>query len=369
MQIVLQSKQLLQALEATKPAVGDGKLIPITECVRILVEGKTMTFTTTDTLNQITFTIQTDQAADALMYVPHKLLLELLKNIGNTPLLLKHDAETNEMQITANKVNSYRIALNSNEDLWPVFDEDQSDSDVVIENVVSVKNALEQVNWSASKDELRPAMNCVYVELDMKFVAVSGRTFASRSVATANKLPWPILLFARSVKVWLATLPKEGQATLSVWENHAKIKVDNLSIVSRLCVEKYPDYKAIAAKVLPHKCVIDRQIWLLALKRAALFANKDKPDMALKIISPQYVQLSVENLNTAHQCHEELPMISSSEEMIEISFSVNDWIGALESFEENSLTFSYLNAQTPVLLENAVDYVLITAQADNSYYQ
>ncbi len=98
-------------------------------------------------------------------------------------------------------------------------------------------------------------------------------------------------------------------------ENNASFTFDNMRLVCRLIDGKYPNYEAVIPKQNPNKLTIDRQNFLNAIRRVALFSNKTTHQVRLNINGSQ-LAISAEDLDYANEANEKLTCSYEGEDMM-----------------------------------------------------
>ena len=133
-------------------------------------------------------------------------------------------------------------------------------------------------------------------------------------------------------------------------------------LVCRLIEGRYPNYDAVIPKVNPNQLVIDRQSFLSAIRRVAVFSSKATHQVRFKIAG-QEIMLTAEDLDFANEAKERLSCSYSGEDM-EIGFNsrfFQEMLGNIDS-EEVKLEMSAPNRAgilCPVVTEESNEDILM----------
>ena len=184
----------------------------------------------------------------------------------------------------------------------------------------TLATAINKTLFATGNDDLRPVMSGIFFELSedaARFVATDAhklvrytRSDISSPKAASFIVPKkPLNLLKNS----LATTNAEVNVEFN--ENNASFTFDNMRLVCRLIDGKYPNYEAVIPKQNPNKLTIDRQNFLNAIRRVALFSNKTTHQVRLNINGSQ-LAISAEDLDYANEANEKLTCSYEGEDMM-----------------------------------------------------
>ena len=173
-----------------------------------------------------------------------------------------------------------------------------------------LKKIVNQVIVATSNDELRPAMNGIYMDFSENsatFVATDGHRLVRHirlDVGVATQRP---IIVPRKTFILLNTLlPNEHQTVgISFSDSHVNFKLANVNMTSRLIDERFPDYENVIPTNNVNKLTIDRANFLSSLKRIAIYANKTTHQIKLSIAGSE-LHILAEDFDFSNEAHERL---------------------------------------------------------------
>jgi DNA polymerase-3 subunit beta len=183
-----------------------------------------------------------------------------------------------------------------------------------------LKRAIHQTIIATSNDELRPAMNGVYMDFSKEgatFVATdSHRLVRYKRLDVAAEAKKPFIVPRKTLTLLNALLPNEELLVdIAFSDNNVNFALGPTSMVSRLLDERYPDYENVIPAENPNRLTIDRLSFLSSLKRIAIYANKTTPQIKLEI-KGNTLQIFAEDFDFANEASEQLPCAYQGEELV-----------------------------------------------------
>ena len=262
-------------------------MVPILENFLFEIEGKQLSVTASDLQNSMTTTLGIGAQESTSIAIPARILLETLRNLPEQPVTFSINESTYSVEISSDN-GRYRLAGENAAD-FPQLKMMQEGVSVDM-NAEALKKAINQTIIAMSSNELRPAMNGVYMnfgEASATFVATDGHrlvryTRSDIGVATQR----PFIVPKKTLMLLNALLPSERQTVnLAFSDNTVYFKLANISMVSLLIDKRYPDYENVIPTSNPNKLTINRLAFLSSLKRIAIYANRTTHQIKLDIAS------------------------------------------------------------------------------------
>ncbi|WP_426491100.1 DNA polymerase III subunit beta [Hymenobacter sp. 102] len=140
-----------------------------------------------------------------------------------------------------------------------------------------------------SRDDLRPAMTGVYVEITKSFfrlVGTDGHRLVRFTKDDQHVLDGPAvscIIPRRAAEVLVKLLDRRENVELVLLGNDLFVKMQQGQLRIRLLDEKYPDYENVLPKDLPNVLTAHRLELLAGVKRCELFANKITYQLVLRL--------------------------------------------------------------------------------------
>jgi DNA polymerase-3 subunit beta len=254
---------LSEALQTVQRGVSSRPGIPALTGVLLDAsdEGQ-LTLTTTDleVSARLTIGVQVTEPGSAL--VPARLLGDTVKSLSDAPV----DVETDRSQAPV-------------ED-FPGLQEPGGRR--VTADAGAFAEAVSQVGRAASRDEARPVLTGVLVEISREgcmLVATDSYRLAVRElVATADgeaKAIVPERALSEAGRA--AAADEKGQIEIAVDESQVSFKAGGLTITSRLIEGEFPNYRQLLPESHESRLSVSRQQLLDAVRRVGLLARDTTP--------------------------------------------------------------------------------------------
>jgi DNA polymerase III subunit beta len=342
MKFIVSSSALSKQLAAVSGVIANNPVVPILENFLFEIDGKQLMVTASDLQTSITTELAVEAQERASIAIPARILLETLKNLPEQPVTFSINEGTYGVEISSNN-GRYRLAGENATD-FPKLGPVQKRVSVDIEAKV-LKRAINQTIIAASNDELRPAMNGIYIDFSdssATFVATDGHRLVRcvrSDVGVATQQP---LIVPRKTLILLNTLLSGESQTVNVAFNdsHVYFKLAHMSMVSRLIDERYPDYERVIPTDNVNKLTIHRMSFLSSLKRIAIYANRTTHQIKLSIAGSE-LQIFAEDFDFSSDANERLTCEYEGDDL-EIGFNAKFLVEILQNLtvEEVEMHFS-----------------------------
>lgn len=268
---------LSEALQTVQRGVSSRPGIPALTGVLLeaAAEGE-LTLTTTDleVSARLSIPVQVSEAGAAL--VPARLLGDTVKSLSDAPV----EVETDQAQARI-RCAAYEGALR----LLPAEDfpalQPPAGNRIVLE-APRFAEAIGQVARAASRDEARPVLTGVLVEVNREgvtLVATDSYRLAVRDlVATAAGEAKAIVPERAMTEAGRAAQALEkGQVDLFVDESQVSFQAGPLTLTSRLIEGEFPNYRQLLPEQYESRLTVPRQQLIDAVRRVGLLARDTSP--------------------------------------------------------------------------------------------
>ena len=267
---------LSEALQIVQRGVSSRPGIPaLTGVLLESADDGTLTLTTTDleVSARLSIAVQVQEAGTAL--VPARLLADTVKSLSEAPV----DFETDQSQAHI-RCAAYEGALR----LLPVDDfpglQEPSGTAISVEPAAFAE-AVAQVSRAASKDEARPVLTGVLLEISREgvvLVATDSYRLAVRDlVATADGEAKAIVPERALTEAGRAAVDQKAGVEASVNASQIAFRVGSLTLTSRLIEGEFPNYRQLLPETVESRLTISRQQLLEAVRRVGLLARDTTP--------------------------------------------------------------------------------------------
>lgn len=268
---------LSEALQTVQRGVSSRPGIPALTGVLIeaAAEGS-LTLTTTDleVSARLSIDVQVTEAGVAL--VPARLLGDTVKSLSDAPVEFESDQSQARIRCAA-----YEGALR----LLPAEDfpalQPPSGTRLVVE-APRFAEAIGQVGRAASRDEARPVLTGVLLEVSREGVTLvatdSYRLAVREVVATAAGEAKAIVPERAMTEAGRAAAAIEkGDIELFLDESQVSFRLGALTLTSRLIEGEFPNYRALLPEQYENRLSVSRQQLMDAVRRVGLLARDTSP--------------------------------------------------------------------------------------------
>ena len=155
----------------------------------------------------------------------------------------------------------------------------------------------------------------------------------------------------KSAKLLMSLLDKmENQSILiNVSDNFVSISSDGLLLQCRLLGMKYPNYESVIPKNNDKELIIDRAMFLSALKRVSIFTDQAIPMVSLDI-SGNELLIRSRLLEYSSSAEERIPVSFSSEETVSMNFDPNLLKDVLNNFKGENVLIKIGDASRAIIV-------------------
>jgi DNA polymerase-3 subunit beta len=268
---------LSDALQTVQRGVSSRPGIPALTGVRMeAAEGGQLTLMTTDLEVSARLSIEVQVSEPGIALVPARLVGDTVKSLSDAPV----DFETDQSQARL-RCAAYEGSLR----LLPAedFPSMQEPSGVRIDvEAGRFAEAVSQVGRAASRDEARPVLTGVLLEVSREGVVLvatdSYRLSIRELVASADSEAQAIVPERALTEAGRAAgADEKGSVELYVNGSQVSFKIGRLTLTSRLIEGEFPNYRQLLPETHESRLSISRQQLLDAVRRVGLLARDTTP--------------------------------------------------------------------------------------------
>lgn len=268
---------LSEALQTVQRGVSSRPGIPALTGVLIeAADGGELTLITTDLEVSAKLTISVQVSESGIALVPARLLGDTVKSLSNAPV----DVETDQSQVRI-RCAAYEGTLR----LLPAEDFpglQEPNGTTVTAEAGAFAEAIGQVGRGASRDEARPVLTGVLLEVSREgvvMVATDSYRLAVRDlVATASGEAKAIVPErAMSEAGRAAAADEKSTVQIFIDESQVSFRIGTLTLTSRLIEGEFPNYRQLLPETSESRLTVSRQQLLDAVRRVGLLARDTTP--------------------------------------------------------------------------------------------
>ncbi len=278
MRFLVSSTTLFSHLQAISRVINSKNSLPILDCILIELNDGTITMTASDSETTLSTSIEVSEyEGEGRFAISSKTILEALKENPEQPLNFNINTET--MEITVKYPNGKYSMMAQNGDEYPL--PKQMGSEVVNLTMAAdvMLTGINRCIFATADDELRPVMNGIYFDInqqDVTLVSSDGHKLVrNKSFASTGNEKAAFILPKKPSNLLKNLLPKEqGDVQICFDDKNAMFTMENYQMTCRLIEGRYPNYSSVIPQNNPHKAVVDRAIFISALKRVSVFSSQ-----------------------------------------------------------------------------------------------
>jgi DNA polymerase-3 subunit beta len=268
---------LSEALQTVQRGVSSRPGIPALTGVLMQARAEDgLTLTTTDLEVSARLSIDVQVTEDGVALVPARLLADTVKSLSDAPVELEADQAQARIRCAA-----YEGALR----LLPAEDfptlQPPAGTRIVVP-AAAFAEAVGQVSRAASKDEARPVLTGVLLEVSREgitFVSTDSYRLAVRDLvataATEGKAIVPERALSEAGRA--AQTLEKGDIEIFVDESQASFQIGGFMLTSRLIEGEFPNYRQLLPEAYESRLTVSRQQLIDAVRRVGLLARDTSP--------------------------------------------------------------------------------------------
>ncbi len=339
MKFIVSSLKLLKNLQALSGVIGSKNTLPILDDFLFQLTENQLIITTSDLDVTMSVRMTPDMVeGTGEVTIPARLLLEIMKNFPDVPITISVDNNTLAVELIAGE-GRYKLAGHRSDEFpqLPVM----ADTSVWEIPADVLAKGFEKTVFATGMDEIRPIMSGVLMEMTenfLTFVATDAHKLVryrrmdvkSDVVASFIMPKKPI----NQLKNILATLADEP-VRIEFNKTNASFVFGDYVLICRLIEGRYPNYDAVIPKQNPNQLTIDRQTFLSAIRRVAVFSSKATHQVRFRIAGQELV-LTAEDIDFYNEAKERLACSYQGDDM-EIGFNSRFLQEMLANFDSETV--------------------------------
>ncbi|MCB0740926.1 MAG: DNA polymerase III subunit beta, partial [Chitinophagaceae bacterium] len=323
-------------LQHISGVINTNTVLPILEDFLFEVEKNKLTVVATDLETVMRVQLDIEAKVSGKVCVPSKVLLDSLKNIPEQPLTFSIDKNFG-IEITSDN-GKYKV-MGENPDNFPK--EPAADETTSFKMPASaLVTAINKTLFAASNNDLHPAMNGVFFELDkngMLTVATDAHRLVRYQRSDINCPKKDSFIAPRKPLTLLkSAIPfTDEEIELSYNDNYLFVTHGTTQMSCRLIDARFPDYKVVIPTDNPYKLTLSKADFQNALRRVNVFSNKSTNQVVLNI-SGSELQLATQDVDFSFEGNERMSCQYDGEDLT-IAFNARFLIEMLNAADSEEV--------------------------------
>ena len=229
-----------------------------------------------------------------------------MKEIPEQPL--SFDLNQESLEICIQYLNGKYNLIGQNADEYPMTPSLGTNAVTVDAEASVILSGINRSLFATADDELRPVMNGIYFDItteNITFVASDGHKLVrNKTFAAKGNEKAAFILPKKPATLLKNLLPKEqGDIHIAFDDRNAVFTLENYSLTCRLIEGRYPNYNSVIPQGNPHKAIIDRAMFISALRRVSVFSSASSSLIKLRLGNNQ-IQISAQDIDFSTSAEE-----------------------------------------------------------------
>ncbi len=338
MKFSVSTNEFQKLLGSISGVIPSKSTLPILENFLFELSGNSLQVTATDLEMYTTVSINVDSADKGKLVIPAKRILEIVRSITDPTMKFNVDVESNKIVLTTEN-GEYKLTGESSEN-YPSLPEFKGEKELKVSSDV-LKRMITKAEFAVSSDELRPAMTGVLVQIrpeELSAVSTDGHRLVRyrNTTFTSKHKAVDLIIPAKALKLTVKCL-EESEGTMFFNESHIKFLLGNITLITRLIEEKYPNFESVIPVDNTKKLVVNKNQLLSSVRRTALFANTTTRQVRFSMTSGS-LAISAEDIDFGSEAKETLTCDYDAEPM-EIGFNAGYVVDVLSHVDSEDAIF------------------------------
>lgn len=358
MKITVNKEDLVKGIQTVQNIINQRANLPILSYLLLETHNTNICLTTTDLDIGITHEVPANIEEAGVVILPAKKFGDIIKEFPNNTINI--NTKKNNLTLIETKQCQFKLMGLPYEE-FPKLP-NLTNQEIIKINQDDLKKILSLVSFAVSYDETRYILNGVLCQIEkdvVNLIATDGKrlAFYQTNLFQGINKPIKIIIPIKTIHELNRNLTEEGEVLLGVGTNQILLDLGRTQIISRLIEGEFPDYKQVIPTIAPNKIKIDREQFLLAIRRASLLTTPDYQAIKLEVFKNRLViSKSTPNMG---ESREELPCEYLGKDTV-IGFNPNYLIDVLKNLEEEIIEFEVTDSEKPGAIRiNGYIYIVL----------
>ena len=353
MKINITKETLLEGIQVISAGVSSRTTLPILHNFLMETAENKIKLVRTDMEMATVHYIAAEIEEAGSITVPMKEFADIIKNLPDGKEINLYTGENNKFHIKSGKSKFWVIGTPKAE--YPTIPEIEKNGSVVL-SPIELQTMIDKTAFSASTQETRYILNGLLwnnTADQFEVVATDGGRLAVASHAALPdsgefKIIIPTKILNEVVRfISLSKPAKDTQIKVNVASNQVSFEMNETTFISRLIEGNFPNYK----QVIPTKKNISFEVFtkevLASSRRTALCSGEFGSTVKFHI---ENNSMTISSTSQNMEFSDELP-IEYTQEAFDCAFNPQYIIDVLKNVGTEKVSFSFVNASQPVLIE------------------
>ncbi len=365
MQFTINRKELVGVLGKIQGITSRKTNLAISSTVLLQATGQEVIVKATDQESSFEGRYAANVTTEGIIAINSRKFFEIVRDFPSDSVLI-HEVQDNWVQISNEKVQFHIVCMNHEDfpgfEAWDdvdFFSIEAPDFRRMVEKSVVIGFVGEETRAHVAGCLLELADNDGQKVLRMVSTDSSRLSTVDYSYPeeTLSQLKPGLIISKKGLIEVEKFLDYNGPVLLGAKGNHLIVKMVQEVFSIRLLEGIFPEYKDIVFRVAGHEILINRQLFLLMLKRMTILYTENYKSV---IFTFQDNKLVIHSSNPDIGESNEDMEVPYDGEILEIAFNPKYFMDALNMIEDENVVLRIVNEKTPCILEGEKDKSFLT---------
>jgi DNA polymerase-3 subunit beta len=358
MKFKINKEVLLNGIQAVQCVITAKSTLPILSNVLIEAQQGCLKLVATDLDVGISCVIDVDIQEAGAITLPAKRFSDIIKELPADTVVIT--TKKNNLVLIETESCQFKI-MGLPKDEFPKLPEFQNKEAIKIEQG-SLKQMLGLTSFAVSLDESRYILNGILFQINknlLSCVATDGKRLAiiEKQLNQSIEKNISIIIPIKTIHELNRHLRDDEELSLVLGNNQVFFDLGNIAIISRLIEGEFPDFKQVIPPVSNNKMRVDRNLFLLAVKRAALLSTPDYQAVKLEVFKNKLVVSK--STPDVGESTEEVGVEYQGRELV-VGFNPGYIIDVLKNLHDDMVELELSDAEKPgVIRINGYVYIVL----------
>ena len=336
MKLSCTQEKLNKALNIVNRIVSPRGTLPVLNNILIKTDKGQLKFAATDLEIGINTWIGAKIDEEGAITIPSRLMSDFVSTNNDETINLEQKDTTLFLKSAKYQANIKGIEAGE----FPLIPDVKKDP-VIELGAKELKEAIDQVAFSAAVDETRPVLTGVLLKAKdtiLKLVATDSYRLAEKTINLEKKVPSEIsvIIPQRTMHELSRIISSyDSKVEIRIGENQIQFNFDEIQLVSRLLEGNFPDYEQIIPNKSETKTTVTIDDFANSIKMASFFARESANNIRLKISNEK----NMEVIAVSPQVGDNISKVSAKTvgKDIEIAFNAKFILDALNVIKSKDI--------------------------------
>jgi DNA polymerase III subunit beta len=360
MKFVVQKNEILEPLTNIQGLTNRKSNLAITSTVLIRASGESITLSATDLETGFEGVYSAEVETEGVIAINAKKLFEIVRDFPSETLLVD-EVENHWIEISNDKIQYHIVGMNPDD-----FPDIPRMEDVLFFDMEAghFKKMIERTIYiSGASDDKRTHITGCFLEkietdenIIVRLVSTDGGRLAKMDYIYGKNTDIPldkgVLVPKKGLQEGGKFLKSEGIVRLGIKDQKFIMQKDHQTIITRLLEGEFPEYREIILKEDENDILMDRQLFLMMLKRMSILSSDSYRAVMFKFGDEK---LKINSTNPELGESKEDMAIDYKGKELDMAFNPRFFIEAMNVIDEEQVKVNISDASRPCLIEGGED--------------